>query len=42
MISVVLSAGSVLVADETKRVPQRGEIATKDQWATENIFATVD
>jgi len=40
MMSVVLFPGSVLVADETKKVPERGEIATKDKWATENIFAT--
>lgn len=40
MINLVFFPGSALVADETKKVPERSEIDTKYLWKTEDIFAS--
>ena len=40
MINLLLFPGAALMAGETKKVPERGEIDTKYLWKTEGIFAT--
>ncbi len=42
MINLVLFSGSVLAADETKKVPERSEIAINYLWKTEDIFPNTE